>query len=159
MFFLGPSCQSSSLHFSSIPSRTILLVLCRVSVFARFSGFLLPPGAFITGRSILPRWCAGILGRGLLYCAICVTVENTPEEDGEQLNTFRGFQSDQEEEITQWLPPIVFGPNSVMLFLIKPLAPFLYAFCSRYGALGPPILGLLVWLLKSVVFTTSYPKN
>ena len=41
---------------------------------------------------------AGILGGALLSAIHGVTVENTLYEDGEGANTFKGFQSDQEEE-------------------------------------------------------------
>ena len=41
---------------------------------------------------------AGILGGALLSAIHGVTVENTLYEDGEQSNTFKAFQSDQEEE-------------------------------------------------------------
>ena len=41
---------------------------------------------------------AGILGGALLSAIHGVTVENTLYEDGEQANTFKGFDSTQEEE-------------------------------------------------------------
>ena len=41
---------------------------------------------------------AGILGGALLSAIHGVTVENTLYEDGDAANTFKGFQSDQEEE-------------------------------------------------------------
>ena len=41
---------------------------------------------------------AGILGGALLSAIHGVTVENTLYEDGEQANTFKAFDSTQEEE-------------------------------------------------------------
>ena len=41
---------------------------------------------------------AGILGGALLSAIHGVTVENTLYQDGDSNNTFKGFQSDQEEE-------------------------------------------------------------
>ena len=88
---------------------------------------------------------AGILG-GLLLSAIHgVTVENTLYEDGEGTNTFKGFQSDQEEETYSMVTANRFWSQIFgIVFSNKALFPFLYVICSRYGALDPCALGLLV---------------
>ena len=67
----------SSLYFSS-PSRTILLVLCRVSVSRRFSISFSSSGAFITGR-LNPFHMMGVVSwEGHPHFLIHgVTVENT----------------------------------------------------------------------------------
>ena len=60
---------------------------------------------------------AGILGGALLSAIHGVTVENTLYEDGDQANTFKGFQSTQEEE-TYSMVTIVSGLRSLVLRLV-----------------------------------------
>ena len=90
----------SSLYSSSILSDNPLGSLRRVSVSRRFSASFSSSRAFHnwTLNPFHMMGVAGILGGALLSAIHGVTVENTLYQDGEQANTFKAFDSTQEEE-------------------------------------------------------------
>ena len=134
LYFSSISLGQSSWFFGEFRCRAIFRFLLFLQAFHNW-----------TAQSLPYDGCAGILGGALLSAIHGVTVENT-YEDGEQVNTFRGFQSDQEEETYSMVTNRFWSKSLSIAFSNKRWAPFLYAFCSRYGH-GPLALGLLVWLL------------
>ena len=79
---------------------------------------------------------AGILGGALLSAIHGVTVENTLYQDGEQANTFKAFDSTQEEETYSMVTANRFWSQIFgIAFSNKRWASFLYVVCSCYGSL------------------------
>ena len=79
---------------------------------------------------------AGILGGALLSAIHGVTVENTLYEDGEQANTFKAFDSTQEEETYSMVTANRFWSQIFgIAFSNKRWTSFLYVICSCYGSL------------------------
>ena len=89
-----------SLFSSSIHSDSSVGSLRRVSVSRRFSASFSSSRGFHnwTLNPFHMMGVAGILGGALLSAIHGVTVENTLYQDGEQANTFKAFDSTQEEE-------------------------------------------------------------
>ena len=77
---------------------------------------------------------AGILGGALLSAIHGVTVENTLYEDGEQANTFKAFDSTQEEETYSMVTPTDSGLKFlVSLLVIKRWLHFFMLFVPVMG--------------------------
>ena len=79
---------------------------------------------------------AGILGGALLSAIHGVTVENTLYQDGDDANTFKAFDSTQEEETYSMVTANRFWSQIFgIAFSNKRWAPLLYVVCSCYGSL------------------------
>ena len=128
-----------SLFSSSIHSDSRVGSLRRVLVYQRFS-------ASFSSSRVFHNWTlnpfhmmgvAGILGGVFLLSAIHgVTVENTLYEDGDAANTFKAFDSTQEEETYSMVTANRFWSQIFgIAFSNKRWTSLLYAFCSCHGSL------------------------
>ena len=110
-------------YFSSTLSDNRVGSLPSFGVAAIFRFLLFLQRGSITGHSTLFHMMgvlAGILGGSFYFqCSIHgVTVENTLYEDGEQANTFKAFDSTQEEETYSMVTTTVSGLRSSVLNLV-----------------------------------------
>ena len=101
---------------------------------------------------------AGILGGALLSAIHGVTVENTLYQDGEQANTFKAFDSTQEEETYSMVTANrfwsqIFGiafSNKRWLHFFMLFVPVMGLWTSSIGIIG---------LALNLNLTISFPKN
>ena len=101
---------------------------------------------------------AGILGGALLSAIHGVTVENTLYEDGEQANTFKAFDSTQEEETYSMVTANRFWSQIFgIAFSNKRWLHFFMLFVPVMGLWTCP--SVLLVLLSIFVLTTLFPKR
>ena len=150
------------LCFPHLSTRTVELVLCAEF---RCRGDIqipsLPPGEAFHNWTLNPfhmMGVAGILGGALLSAIHGVTVENTLYEDGEQANTFKAFDSTQEEETYSMVTANRFWSQILVLLSVTSVGCISLCYSFLLWDFGLLVLGLLD-LLSTYVLMILFPKK